>query len=72
MAKPSVSFLIPELICAIGLGVAGLLSAQVDENMSWGLKTYSLTGVSTFFSLYKDLIKCSLFCVCMHVKMQQC
>jgi hypothetical protein len=28
--------------------------------------------VSTFFSLYKDLIKCSLFCVCMHVKMQQC
>ncbi|XP_021917830.1 glutamine amidotransferase-like class 1 domain-containing protein 1 isoform X1 [Zootermopsis nevadensis] len=37
-----------KLICAIGLGVAGLLSAQVEENSSWGLKTYSLTGSSVF------------------------
>ncbi|PSN33495.1 hypothetical protein C0J52_15385 [Blattella germanica] len=33
-----------KLICAIGLGVAGLLSAQNEENSTWGLKSYSLTG----------------------------
>jgi putative intracellular protease/amidase len=37
-----------KLICAIGLGVAGLLSAHSDKNSTWGLKAYSLTGSSLF------------------------
>lgn len=44
--ESSVNFVIAELICAIGLGVAGLLSAHSDKNLTWGLKAYSLTGVS--------------------------
>ncbi|XP_049786919.1 glutamine amidotransferase-like class 1 domain-containing protein 1 [Schistocerca cancellata] len=35
-----------KLICAIGTGVAGLLSAKNEENSSWGFKSYSITGSS--------------------------
>ncbi|XP_063228081.1 glutamine amidotransferase-like class 1 domain-containing protein 1 [Bacillus rossius redtenbacheri] len=37
-----------KIICAIGLGVAGLLSARSEEGASWGFKGYSLTGPSLF------------------------
>ncbi|XP_066996581.1 glutamine amidotransferase-like class 1 domain-containing protein 1 isoform X3 [Anabrus simplex] len=37
-----------KFICAIGLGVAGLFSAKIEEDKSWGFKTYSLTGSSVF------------------------
>jgi hypothetical protein len=54
-AAPPISFLVSELVCAIGLGVAGLLSAQTEEHSSWGFKTYSLTGVNKIYRLYTDL-----------------
>lgn len=37
-----------KLICAIGMGVSGLLSAQAEDTSCWGLKSYSLTGSSVF------------------------
>ncbi|XP_066996583.1 glutamine amidotransferase-like class 1 domain-containing protein 1 isoform X5 [Anabrus simplex] len=40
--------IIDQFICAIGLGVAGLFSAKIEEDKSWGFKTYSLTGSSVF------------------------
>jgi len=50
--ESSFNFVLTELICAIGLGVAGLLSVHSDKNLTWGLKAYSLTGVSKCFCLY--------------------
>ncbi len=38
--------LVSELVCAVGLGVSALASAQNEK--SWSLSKYSLTGVSLF------------------------
>ena len=43
-----VSFLSPELMCAVGYGVAALF-ASTDK--TWGLANYSLTAVRTLLSL---------------------
>ncbi|KAK7865399.1 hypothetical protein R5R35_001880 [Gryllus longicercus] len=37
-----------KLVCAIGMGVAGLLSAKTPGETCWGFKAYSLTGSSVF------------------------
>jgi hypothetical protein len=59
--QPWTTSSVPELICAIGLGVAALLSAQPEHHSSWAFKTYSLTGVSHIYSLYdSDLYNFSI------------
>jgi hypothetical protein len=38
-----------ELICAIGMGVAGLFSAIDQPDAPWGFKSYAMTGVSILY-----------------------
>ncbi|XP_059470958.1 glutamine amidotransferase-like class 1 domain-containing protein 1 [Neocloeon triangulifer] len=35
-----------KLVCAIGMGVAGLFSAKKEEDKKWAFKSYALTGLS--------------------------
>jgi len=36
----------PELVCAIGMGVAALFSAKQESDQRWAFKSFSMTGVS--------------------------